>query len=178
MRKDTYEYPQSSMLGMPKDAALIMSRILESQDILKLLVYTTKDWKSKPPVTSEMVKRMFETEQISSIPRLKIDKEYKTYLRLIYGTTVRNTTNPYYRDNDFGIDILCHYDCWDLGDFDLRPYRLAGEIDARLDGTHLTGIGELEFIQCAPYVYDQEFAGVTLSYMAIRGHEDEVNPLV
>lgn len=177
MKKNTFEYPKSALLGMPKDAALIMERILSNQNVLKLLWYNTRDWKSKPNVTSEQITEMFETKQISSVPKVKIDRPEKTYLKLIYGTMTRNSTNPEYRDNTFGIDIICHYDNWDLGNFDLRPYRLAGEIDSMLDGTHLTGIGTLEFITCNPCIYDEEFAGVSLTYLAIRGHEDEVNPL-
>lgn len=177
MKKNTYEYPKSSLLGIQKDAALIMERILSNQNVLKLLAYNTKDWKTKPAVNSEMIKEMFETKQISPVPRIKVDKEEKTYLRLIYGTTVRNSTNPEFRDNTFGIDIICHYDNWDLGDYDLRPYRIAGEIDSVLDKTHLTGIGELEFVSATPYIYDEEFAGVSLTYLAIRGNEDKVDPL-
>lgn len=177
MKKNTYEYPKSSLLGMPKDAALIMQRILSNQNVLKLLVYGVKDWQKQPTVSNEMIKEMFETEQISAVPKVKIDKKEKTYLRLIYGTMIPNATNPEFRDNTFGIDIICHYDNWDLGDFELRPYRIAGEIDAMLAGTHLTGIGELEFVSATPYIYDEEFAGVSLTYLAIRGNEDRVNPL-
>lgn len=177
MQINTFEYPKSSLLGMPKDAALIMDKILSNQRILKLLAYGVRDWEKQPNVTPEMVKEMFETKQISSVPKIKIDRQEKTYLRLIYGATIRNATNPEYRDNTFGIDIICHYDNWDLGDFELRPYRIAGEIDAMLDKTHLTGIGELEFISASPYIYDEEFAGLTLTYLAVRGHEDSINPL-
>ena len=91
---------------------------------------------------------------------------------MTYGTVIWNASNPEYRDNTFGIDIICHYDNRDLGDFELRPYRVAGEIDAMLDKTHLTGIGELEFVSATPYVYNEEFAGVSLTYLAVRGHED------
>ena len=177
MKKNTYEFPKSSLLGMPKDAALIMQRILSNQNILKLLAYGVKDWQKQPTVSNEMIKEMFETEQISAVPKVKIDKKEKTYLRLIYGTMIPNATNPEFRDNTFGIDIICHYDNWDLGDFELRPYRIAGEIDSMLAGTHLTGIGELEFVSATPYIYDEEFAGVSLTYLAIRGNEDRVNPL-
>lgn len=177
MKKNTYEYPKSSLLGMPKDAALIMQRILSNQNVLKLLAYGVKDWQKQPTVSNEMIKEMFETEQISAVPKVKIDKKEKTYLRLIYGTMIPNATNPEFRDNTFGIDIICHYDNWDLGDFELRPYRIAGEIDSMLAGTHLTGIGELEFVSATPYIYDEEFAGVSLTYLAIRGNEDRVNPL-
>lgn len=177
MKLPGYEYPKSSLLGMPKDAALIMSKITSNQRILKLLWYNTRDWEKKPNVTGEQIKEMFDTKQISSVPKIKIDRADKTYLRLTYGSITRNATNPFYRDNTFGIDIVCHYDLWDLGDFEERPYRLAGEIDSILDGSRLSGIGKLEFISCVPYVYDDEFAGTTLTYLAYRGNEDKHWPL-
>lgn len=177
MKVNTFEYPKSALLGMPKDAALIMERILNNQTVLKLLYYNTRDWKQKPPVSSEAIKEMFDSQQISCVPRVKIERPDRSYLRLIYGTMIPNDNNPEYRDNTFGIDIICHYDSWDLGDYELRPYKIAGEIDSMLDKTHLTGIGELNFVSCTPYIYDEEFAGVSMTYYAIRGNEDKVNPL-
>ena len=172
MKHNSYEYPKSSLLGMPKDAAIIIDRILSNPNLLRLLVYETRDWQSQPLPNGEQIKELFTSHQISSVPKIKIDSKEKTYIRLTYGTVIRNASNPEYRDNTFGIDIICHYDNWDLGDFELRPYRIAGEIDAMLDKTHLTGIGELEFVSATPYVYNEEFAGVSLTYLAIRGHED------
>lgn len=177
MKHNSYEYPKSSLLGMPKDAAIIIDRILSNPNLLRLLVYETRDWQSQPLPNGEQIKELFTSHQISSVPKIKIDSKEKTYIRLTYGTVIRNASNPEYRDNTFGIDIICHYDNWDLGDFELRPYRVAGEIDAMLDKTHLTGIGELEFISATPYVYNEEFAGVSLTYLTVRGHEDQKNPV-
>lgn len=177
MKHNSYEYPKSSLLGMPKDAAIIIDRILSNPNLLRLLVYETRDWQSQPLPSGEQIKELFTSHQISSVPKVKIDSKEKTYIRLTYGTVIRNASNPEYRDNTFGIDIICHYDNWDLGDFELRPYRVAGEIDAMLDKTHLTGIGELEFVSATPYVYNEEFAGVSLTYLAVRGHEDQKNPV-
>lgn len=177
MKHNSYEYPKSSLLGMPKDAAIIIDRILSNPNLLRLLVYETRDWQSQPLPNGEQIKELFTSHQISSVPKIKIDSKEKTYIRLTYGTVIRNASNPGYRDNTFGIDIICHYDNWDLGDFELRPYRVAGEIDAMLDKTHLTGIGELEFVSATPYVYNEEFAGVSLTYLAVRGHEDQKNPV-
>ena len=178
MKHNSYEYPKSSLLGMPKDAAIIIDRILSNPNLLRLLVYETRDWQSQPLPNGEQIKELFTSHQISSVPKIKIDSKEKTYIRLTYGTVIRNASNPEYRDNTFGIDIICHYDNWDLGDFELRPYRVAGEIDAMLDKTHLTGIGELEFVSATPYVYNEEFAGVSLTYLAVRGHEDQKNPVI
>lgn len=177
MKHNSYEYPKSSLLGMPKDAAIIIDRILSNPNLLRLLVYETRDWQSQPLPNGEQIKELFTSHQISSVPKIKIDSKEKTYIRLTCGTVIRNASNPEYRDNTFGIDIICHYDNWDLGDFELRPYRVAGEIDAMLDKTHLTGIGELEFVSATPYVYNEEFAGVSLTYLAVRGHEDQKNPV-
>lgn len=177
MKHNSYEYPKSSLLGMPKDAAIIIDRILSNPNLLRLLVYETRDWQSQPLPNGEQIKELFTSHQISSVPKIKTDSKEKTYIRLTYGTVIRNASNPEYRDNTFGIDIICHYDNWDLGDFELRPYRVAGEIDAMLDKTHLTGIGELEFVSATPYVYNEEFAGVSLTYLAVRGHEDQKNPV-
>lgn len=177
MKHNSYEYPKSSLLGMPKDAAIIIDRILSNPNLLRLLVYETRDWQSQPLPNGEQIKELFTSHQISSVPKIKIDSKEKTYIRLTYGTVIRNASNPEYRDNTFGIDIICHYDNWDLGDFELRPYRVAGEIDAMLDKTHLTGIGELEFVSATPYIYNEEFAGVSLTYLAVRGHEDQKNPV-
>ena len=177
MKHNSYEFPKSSLLGMPKDAAIIIDRILSNPNLLRLLVYETRDWQSQPLPNGEQIKELFTSHQISSVPKIKIDSKEKTYIRLTYGTVIRNASNPEYRDNTFGIDIICHYDNWDLGDFELRPYRVAGEIDAMLDKTHLTGIGELEFVSATPYVYNEEFAGVSLTYLAVRGHEDQKNPV-
>ena len=177
MKHNSYEYPKSSLLGMPKDAAIIIDRILSNPNLLRLLVYETRDWQSQPLPNGDQIKELFTSHQISSVPKIKIDSKEKTYIRLTCGTVIRNSSNPEYRDNTFGIDIICHYDNWDLGDFELRPYRVAGEIDAMLDKTHLTGIGELEFVSATPYVYNEEFAGVSLTYLAVRGHEDQKNPV-
>ena len=177
MKHNSYEYPKSSLLGMPKDAAIIIDRILSNPNLLRILVYETRDWQSQPLPNGEQIKELFTSHQISSVPKIKIDSKENTYIRLTYGTVIRNASNPEYRDNTFGIDIICHYDNWDLGDFELRPYRVAGEIDAMLDKTHLTGIGELEFVSATPYVYNEEFAGVSLTYLAVRGHEDQKNPV-
>lgn len=149
-----------------------MNRILSNQNVLKLVYYTSRDWQSKPELTREQVLEMFDSNQISCVPKIRIDADDKTYLRLVYGTTTRNATNPEFRDNTFNIDIICHYKHWDLGDFQLRPYSIAGEIDTMLDKQRLTGIGKLEFLSCSPVIYNEEFAGVSLSYLAIRGSED------
>lgn len=162
---------------MAKDTSLIMQKILSNKRVLRLLYYTSPDCleKTKSDLTSEQIKEMFTSKQISNVPKVKIDADKKTYLRVTFDSFTPNGTNTFYRDHIVEIKIICHFDDWDLKDFELRPYRIAGEIDAMLDKQHLTGIGELTFISADQDIYDEEYGGVTLRYLAIRGHEDE-NP--
>ena len=177
MKVNTYEYPKSSFLGMAKDTALIMDKILGNKKVLKLLYYNGKDWKKKPDLTEEQKTEMFETKQIWNTPQILIDREDKTYLRVTFDAFTPNATNTFYRDHIVEIKIICHFDNWALGNYELRPYRIAGEIDSMLDGQRLTGIGLLQFIGADQDVYDQEFGGITLRYLAVRGNEDKVNSL-
>ena len=177
MKKDFYEFPKSSFLGMSKDTALIMDKILGNKQVLKLLYYNTPNWKQQPDLTSAQIKELFKKQIISNIPKIQVNQEKQSYLRIAYDSFTPNQTNPVYRDHLVEIKIICHFEDWDLNDFELRPYRIAGELDSMLDGQHLTGIGELTFIGADQDVYDDEYGGITLRYLAIRGNEDKVNPL-
>ena len=179
MHIDNYEYPKSSFLGMAKDTSLIIKKILSNKKVLRLLYYTSPDClsKSKKDVTPAQVEEMFANKQISNVPKVTIDADKKTYLRITFDSFTPNATNTFYRDHIVEIKIICHFNDWDLNDFELRPYRIAGEIDSMLDGQHLTGIGELLFLGADQVIYDEEYGGVNLRYLAIRGHEDDVDPL-
>lgn len=180
MKKNQYEYPQSSFFGMAKDTAIIMDKILSNQAVLKLLYYTDPNCldpnnSACPQVTGEQIKEMMKTRQISTVPQLQIDENdiKKSYLRITFDTFTPNADNDFYRDHIVEIKIICHFEDWVLNGYELRPYRIAGEIDSRLDKQKLTGIGTLNFIGADQDIYDEEYGGITLRYLAIRGHEDD-----
>ena len=75
------------------------------------------------------------------------------------------------------LKILCHFDDWDLNDYELKPYRLAGELDSMFNGVKMTGIGVLNFLSAGMDVYDNEYGGITLRYLITYGDEDKVDPL-
>lgn len=180
MVKNTYEYPKSSFLGMEKDLSIVMNKILSNQNVLRLLYYNSPDclkWGHEKNVTSEQIKEMFRTKQIDIVPNLLSGIDKKTYLRVIFNNFVPNDTNPFYRDHLMEIQILCHYENWNMGNYQLRPYKIAGEIDAMLNKTHLTGIGLLELVTCNQVLYDDIYGGVSIRYLVTSGNEDKVNPL-
>jgi hypothetical protein len=75
-----------------------------------------------------------------------LDSSVLNYVIISFDNFVPNANNPEFRDNIVSFDIVCHFDQWNLGDFKLRPYKIAAEIDTLFNDKHLTGIGTLQFL--------------------------------
>jgi hypothetical protein len=84
-----------------------------------------------------------------------------------------NNTNPQFRDNIIEFDIICHYDQWQLKDFQLRPYRIAAELDTIFNNKHLSGIGTLQFLGAKQILLTDEYAGICLMYHAVHAEDDK-----
>jgi hypothetical protein len=113
------------------------------------------------------------SNNIKIVPKLYIDGSVLNYIVIDFDNFIPNRTNPEFRDNIISFTIICHFDQWNLGDFDLRPYRIAAELDTMFNNTHLTGIGTLQFLGCNQQLVNEEFAGLSLNYVAIHGEEDK-----
>lgn len=111
-------------------------------------------------------------KQIKIVPKIYIDGSVLAYI-VISMDNFTPSGNVQFRDNTISFDIICHFDQWQLLDFELRPYRIAAEIDSMFNNQHLTGIGELHFMGMNQIILNSEYAGLTLMYQATHGGEDK-----
>ena len=174
MKIETYQYPKSSFLSVEKDMSLITSYLLKNERLKKLLYYTTPDCLNKSNLTDEESVGLIH-KNIKIVPKLYVDGSVLNYVILSFDNFITNNNNPEFRDNIVEFDIICHFDQWNLSDFQLRPYRIAAEIDSMLNNQRLTGIGRLEFMGANQMLLTDEYAGLCLMYRAIHGGEDELN---
>lgn len=172
MKVQTYTYPKSSFLSLEKDMNIIVQTLMKNERLKRLLHYTTKDCLDKPNLTEEESLELI-GKNIKLVPKLYVDGSVNSYIIVSFDNFTPNDSNPEFRDNIIEFDIICHFDQWQLKDFQLRPYRIAAEIDSLLDGTHLTGIGELQFLGANQIILTDEYAGLCLMYSAIHGEEDK-----
>ncbi len=189
MKKDLALRPvdfTSSFLSCEKDLEEILRRLfIESQpysdELKKLLVINTKDCLDNK--TSEVYKNAIKDMSLAKLrdqgyikfePKVKMPEheEIKSYLIFSFDNFTTNQNNPEFRDCNVYIDILCHTDCWDLGNFRIRPLKIAGYIDGILNKARLSGIGTFQFVGCNELVLDETLSGYTLSYSAIHGTDD------
>ena len=172
MKIEGFQIPKSSFLSVDKDMELISQKILSNERVKRLLYYTTKDAIRKPNLSPEQSIELF-GKNIKRVPKLYVDGSVLNYILIQFDNFIPNANNPEFRDNTIEFDIICHVDQWELTDFQLRPYRIAAEIDSMLDKKRLTGIGKIEFIGGSQIILNDEFAGVCLMYRTVHGEEDK-----
>jgi hypothetical protein len=172
MKVTSYQYPKSSFLSMEKDMSLITGMLMKNDNLKKLLYYTTKDCLRGVNLSEDETLALL-GKNIKLVPKLYVDGSVLNYIIVNFDNFTPNGNNPEFRDNVIEFDIICHFDQWQLKDFQLRPYRIAAEIDSMFDGKHLTGIGELQFLGANQMILTDEYAGLCLMYSATHGEEDK-----
>lgn len=175
----------SSFLSCEKDTELIIKKLFVDSrpycdELKRLLLINTKDCLDDRtnPVYIEKIQNtsigdLIEQGYIRLKPQIAMgeNQEVMSYLRISYDNFTP-TTNLHYRDCIVMIDILCHIDAWDIGNFRQRPLKIAGYIDGILNDNKLTGIGTLEFVGCNEIVLSENLAGYCLAYRAVHGDDD------
>ena len=104
-----------------------------------------------------------------------LDEEQIQYQEIIDGINLDfiPTGNPHYRDCTITFSIICHLDYWELDDYKLRPYQIAGYIDGMLNETKLSGIGTLQFMGASEIIMNEYLGGIMLRYSATHGRGDD-----
>ena len=172
MKKEVYTYPNSSFLSTEKDMGIIVNMIMKNERLKKMLHYTSRDCLSKPNLNQDESLALF-GKNIKIVPKLYVDGSVLNYIIVSFDNFTQNGTNPEFRDNIIEFDIVCHFDQWHMKDFELRPYKIAAELDSMFNGKHLTGIGELQFLGANQMILTDEYAGLCVMYQAIHGEEDK-----
>jgi hypothetical protein len=165
MRRDTaLSKPiQSSFLSCEKDTETILKKLFitsrpYSDELKRLLVINTKDCLDN--TTSEIYKAKLNEMSLAKLisdgyvrlaPKIIFTEheEVKAYILISMDNFVPNAENPQYRDCMVNFDIICHTDCWDIGDYRLRPLKIVGYIDGILNNCKLSGIGTFNFMGCS-----------------------------
>ena len=172
MKIETYSYPKSSFLSAEKDMNIIVQMIMKNERLKKMLHYTTRDCLSKPNLTEDETLDLF-GKNIKIVPKLYVDGSVLNYIIVSFDNFTPNATNTEFRDNIVEFDIICHFDQWHMRDFELRPYKIAAELDSMFNEKRLTGIGKLEFLGANQMILTDEYAGLCVMYQAIHGDEDK-----
>lgn len=119
----------------------IMRHLAENQDLLRLLVYTDKDPRSKEKL--DLSPEDVRDKNIRIIPRKLIDDTADSVLiiRLVEGAP---NENGEFRDMSYHIEIFVPLTQWKIKGTNLRPFSIMSETSKSLDGQEVEGLGVLE----------------------------------
>lgn len=170
---EDFNKPVSSFLTVEKDLERVANKILANPRLLKLLYYPEADCETRPNLTAEQKVSLI-NKQIKVVPYIEIDKSCPIYIVISFEQFTPNYKNHLFRDSVLKFQILCHPDHWNLGNFRLRPYRIAGELDAMFNNSKMVGIGELQFINATRLTENEQMEGLSLRYRSIYSTEDTI----
>jgi hypothetical protein len=167
---------KSAFLSCERDTETIWRRLFVesrpySDKLKRLLVVNTPDCldesqqQYRQAIDKLTVKDMHDIGYIKTVPRFSFGEheEVKSYIFLQFDDFTP-TGNPEFRDCSVSLTVVCHMDCWEMDDYKLRPYQIAGYIDGILNETRLSGIGLLQFVGASQIVLDENMGGVVLLY--------------
>ena len=175
MKKATYQFPKSSFISIEKDMGTIIDMMLKNNRLKKLLYYNLENCLFQENLTEDQSLELIKGGYIRMVPKLYVDKDILNYIIISFDNFTPNMTNPEFRDNIISFDIICHFDYWQMPNFQLRPYKIAAEIDTLSNNRHLSGIGELQFLGANQILINDEFGGISLMYSAVHGEDDKIN---
>ena len=192
MRRDLVKKIKSSFLSCEKDVETILRRLFvesrpHSDALKKLLVVNTKDClsadisKYQNIIDGKTLRDLKEEGYIRLEPKITFGEheEVKSYILISFNNFTPNEKNPEFRDCTITFNIICPTDYWDIGNYQVRPLKIAGYIDGILNGEKLSGIGELQFLGCNQLVLSDDLSGYLLMYQAIHSvdGDDKIPPL-
>lgn len=179
---------ESSFLSCEKDIETIIRKLFVdskpySEELKRLLVINTPDCLDDKTNQAYLDKlklmtpaKLREEGYIRLEPKIMMgeNEATKSYILISFDNFVPNSSNPYYRDCTVMIDIICPTDLWDIRNYRLRPIKIAGYVDAILNGSRLSGIGTFNFMGCNELVLSEELSGYCLTYSATHGVDDAI----
>jgi hypothetical protein len=175
MKIERYKKPISSFLSVDKDIETILGKMYENPRLKRLLYREGANALDTENLTPAESADLLRKHYITPVPDLPADEESKILSKVIvsFNRFTPSATNPHFRDNYIIIDILCLFEQWQLSNGSLRPFKIAGEIDAMLDGARLSGIGILNFVG-ANYISTKDgYGGYSLVYRATHSEDDK-----
>ena|SRR5699024_9589654 len=142
----------------------IMKRLMQNDNLVKLLYYTDKDPLSNENLTEEQKESEIFEKLIKIVPRIGPKETASSIIALRVVTGKKNQDNSEFKDVLISVEVFVPLTQWIIKGTNLRPFAILGEIEESLDGKMIEGLGkmsggdfELNFFTEEISSYKQEF---------------------
>lgn len=153
----------SSFHSVEQTLGQVVEILIHSERLKRLLYYTDKQALNLPKLRTDQTIEVMRN-QIKIVPKLDLDPNGKPYVVISLDNFTPDGSTTYYRDFQLQFDIICPYEFWPIGDFKLRPYAIAGEIDALVNKSNIQKAGISDFVGAKFLPINNDIGGVSLYY--------------
>jgi hypothetical protein len=134
----------SKFLELNQNIKTIIDTILGSQNLCKLLYYSSKSPLAETDLadTSSIL-----LENLFPIPVTPgIEDDAKSIITIVLDDFALGRDNNAFKTSKIVFNVLSHLDLWLLNDTKIRPYSILNEIDTLFNQQRIATIGKLEFV--------------------------------
>lgn len=158
------DYKVRNCADLGQNLKLIVLRLLNNQDLLKLLYYSDKDPLSHEDLTSIQIKNEVNEKLVKIIPYIGSKEDARSIISLRIVRGINNSINNEFKDVTFAVEVFVPITQWILKGDNLRPFAIMGKIEESLVGKTVNGLGkirggnfELNFLTEEMSCYEQTF---------------------
>ncbi len=150
-----------------KNLNIIARRMMQDEELIKLLVHTTQD-ALELPLTNEQIESVF-GDQIKIIPAIDKEEDMKNYVVIQFGAFTPADKENEYKNYIITFDIICNMDKqnWILNDYTPRVFKIMGKIDDLINKTKIDSVGPVMFVGATQLIISEELSGFSLNYQVM-----------
>lgn len=142
----------------------IAEKLVENQNICKLLFYTNKDPLTSPDLTEEQRMDLLH-ENILIVPKVPESDNIKgSYILALYDSFDIDSENSEFKDVELLFIVVCPPKEWVVNEPSLRPFLIMSEIDEMFNGQKLANIGKIKFVRANRFVLTPQLTGYAMAY--------------
>ena len=159
MAKET----QGRFMVMGRNVFGVLNKILQNQDLLKLLKYTDSDPLSHDDLSQNEIDEMIGNNILFTPVIPDEEQKAQSFLTILFENYEIND-NVDYKNATLRFDIICPSNSWVINDSDLRPFKIMQIIDGMMNGSRLEGIGNLQFKEANIIIPSAYHTGYMMEY--------------
>lgn len=122
----------------------ICSRLLNNDNLVKLLYYTDQNPLEQPALDQEAKRKEVYNDLICVVPRIGTRTDSRSAIAIYIPKAAKLGANKEFKNVIIAIDVFVPLHQWIIKDSNLRPFAILGEIQSSLDGKTVNGLGKIE----------------------------------
>lgn len=121
----------------------IVTRLIENDDLVKLLYYEDQDPLSNQKLEKEFKQKEVFENLIKVVPYIGTNTDSKSRIVVYIIKGGKNLNNKEFKNISICINVFVPLTNWIIKDTNLRPFAILSEIQTSLDGKIINGLGRL-----------------------------------